>query len=81
MAVTIASMTSLGNVVTVNVYNKHSVPKLVTISLRVSVDGQLLDLTSLQTQIPAGTTAPVILQAPGEVEFIADSPDPTILEQ
>ena len=81
MSVTIASLTSLGNVVTVNVYNKHSVPKLVTISLRVSVDGQLLDLTSLQTQIPANTTTPVFLHAPGEVEFIADSPDPTILAE
>jgi hypothetical protein len=51
------------------------------VSLRVSVAGLFYDLVSDQTQIPAGATGTVLLQAPGTVEFIADSPDPTVMEE
>jgi hypothetical protein len=68
-----------GSTVTVNVNNPYSVPKTVTVSLRVRVDGTLVDLMSDQTQIPPATTAPVVLQAAGPVEFTADSPDPTVM--
>ena len=81
MPVQITSKKALGSVVTVKVGNSDGVPRQVTVSLRVSVAGLFYDLVSDQTQIPAGATGTVLLQAPGTVEFIADSPDPTVMEE
>ena len=81
MAVQIASKSWSGSGVTVKVVNSDPAPRTVMVSLRVSVDGQPVDLTSSWTTIPAGTSGTVFLQAPGPVEFIADSPDPTVLIQ
>ena len=79
MPVQLTSKSALGSTVTVHVSNPYSVPKTVTVTVRVRVNGNLVDLTSEQTQIPPASTAAVVLQADGPAEFTADSPDPTIM--